>query len=123
MKLNEILDPAQRERILKGMQKMYAPHQKEPSQEELKNRTNRNTALQAARQEAEALLEPIAKKYDEDDFEGFEAEATQVLTPQQLKSINLRWAFDFFNPARRQQSKDSWEEIADEKYRDNYRGD
>lgn len=123
MKLNEILDPSQRERILQNLGKMYAPRP-QSSPEELKNRASKADAHERVRREAEALLEPIAKKYSGDDFEGFQREAEFVLSPAQANTINLKWAFDFFNPERRKQSAASWEDLANEKLPpDHYRGD
>jgi cytochrome c551/c552 len=113
MKLNEIHDPEDRkvqlQRAMDQLKKQYAPRP-QPSAEVVADRRRKFEEHQARRKRVEAALEPIAQKYKGDQFEEFKKEAEATIAPEELKLIDLSWAFDFFNPEKKAAHAQSWVE-------------
>lgn len=60
------------------------------------------------------IIAEIAKKYSGEQFEAFASEVHSIIPSSELKGkVDLRHAFDVFNPDRKRQSGEAWAAYGD----------
>lgn len=123
MKLSEFIpeefDEDRKEKLARAMagiqrqvdieKSWQAKRERDNAPEAVAARKAAQDAHNAKRQRLEAAVSEIAKKYSGDQFEAFQSEVLSVIPQSTLQGVlDLRWAFDAFNPDRQKMSADSW---------------
>ncbi len=114
MQLNEIIDPnspehkARLKAAMNQINKQGGPSSVPHIEKEARNQ--RNAEYEARRERVHQALQAIAQKYKGDQFDEFEKEAESTIDPQELSLVDLPWAFNAFNPEKKEENHQHWED-------------
>jgi hypothetical protein len=125
MKLEDILeynDPETKKRMMDiAMRNIEDSARKQAGWEKRANDPERKAEMSKAHVQHDAKVESmkkiiadVAKKYSGDQFEAFASEVHSIIPASELKGmVDLRWAFDTYNPDRSRASGASWAAYGD----------